>query len=200
MACQMNASSSSDHGACGCCVCCPIDNSCGKDAKINRCDLQASTVAITYQTGRLVAHFSLPRRYTVAAHPGLSVFEKMLLFVGSDYSAELQPALVSGSWKQSSSEVGCYKLNLCVKVASPTPPRDLKSLEVDPADASAACRLINQVLQAIAIAETALLCRYPKLAQSKVQVHFQSDNCTYDRVECWGTLGQWRCDRTCGGC
>lgn len=182
----MNASSSSDQGACGCCVCCPIDNSCGKDAKINRCDLQASTVAITYQTACLVAHFSLPRRYTVAAHPGLSVFEKMLLFVGSDYSSELQPALVSGSWKQSSSEVGCYKLNLCVRV--------------DPADASAACRLINQVLQAIAIAETALLCRYPKLAQSKVQVHFQSDNCTYDRVECWGTLGQWRCDRSCGGC
>lgn len=204
--------------ACGGCQPCqpckPCKTQCSPDNKKNKCDLDTNKVPITYGCASTPVHLRLPRLYT-STHDDAS--QQIFVHVGSEYSQALLDTdeikqfqtQVLGSWskrisssgsstKKTSSKSGrCeYSIRFVVLVSTPQNPYPQLRNAIF-------CAELNKVLQAVALAESGLLCRRPELAKAKIYIHFSSSVCpeVYDRTECWGTLGEWSCsDKKCGGC
>lgn len=172
---------------------------CDKRDRENCCDLDTSKLAISYEKACTPVKFGCPRRYTFVEANGVCTC--FSLYVGECYSkclleeARCSKAQILGSWKQSS-ECGKYKINVTVAVPD--------QCDKDGYNDSL-CKLVNKFLQSVALAESGLLCRYPGLACSSINVRFVSvDSCgkkdKFDRIECWGTLKDWVCCKEECGC
>lgn len=144
---------------------------------------------ITYGCANTIVHFSLPRKYTNIHNDKT---QEILLSVGKNYNAIMlaSPEAVNvetqiiGKWCYSNKNKK-YSIVLHAIVSTvKNPAAQIRNTII--------CKELSLVLEAIALAETALLTLHPKLGNTKIYVNFHSIDKKYNRVEYWGKLKKWQ--------
>lgn len=155
---------------------------CSDFERTNQHRSHSYSLPITYEPDSITKHFSLPRRYTCVHSDNcvsLSVahnYDKKLLSSSNDESG------IIGKWIKNSDDR--YEIHLKVLVSTkPHPNAASRNKNI--------CKNLGIVLEAIALAETTLIEKYPHLGNSRILVHFRSINEDYDRVENWHRLKYW---------
>jgi hypothetical protein len=160
---------------------------CNKEDKVNNHRLDPLLLPITYESSKIITSFDLPRKYT-STHNDQT--KEIYLSIGHEYNKRLLESdeavkvqsEVVGKWVKT--KKGKYQINLTVLVSTEKNPQaEFRNIVF--------CRELGPVLEGIALAESALLKLYPRLASTKIYVHFKSIDPNYNRVEYWHRLGYW---------
>jgi len=160
---------------------------CTSENRKNNHRLDPLLCPITYQYSELITNFSLQRKYTNIHNDETS---EVLISVGKDYNKKMlesKEAVISetqiiGKWCYKD---GKYKILLQAIVSSTKNPQtEIRNFII--------CNELSLVLEAIGLAETALVKSNPKLAKTKIYVNFLSIDPKYNRVEYWGRLSRWQ--------
>ena len=160
---------------------------CSKQNKINNHALNPLLTPITYETVKIVDNLSLPRKYTSTHNDDTA---QIFISVGSEYNkillntAEVRnvQSQILGKWNRKHHK---YSIHFKAYISTEQNPQaELRNLII--------CKELGIVMQSVALAETALLNKYPKLNKTKIYVHFSSIDPKYDRIEYWNTLGYWK--------
>jgi len=160
---------------------------CTSENRKNNHRLDPLLCPITYENSNIITNFSLPRRYTNIHNDET---REVLISVGKNYNKTMlsSPEAVKletqiiGKWGKKD---GKYKILLEAIVSTEKNPQA-------PIRNTIICNELALVLEAIALAETALLELNPKLSNTKIYVYFKSIDPKYDRLEYWGRLGKWQ--------
>jgi hypothetical protein len=140
---------------------------------------------ITYENADIITHFSLPRKYTNTHNDQT---KEILISVGKNYNKIMlkspesinNETQIIGKWIKHKN----YKIILQAIVSiHKNPQANIRNQII--------CNELGLVLEAIALAETALLTLHPKLLKTKIYIQFVSTDQQYQRTEYWGRLGQW---------
>lgn len=156
---------------------------CSKEQRVNRHQLQLPLLSLTYGSANMINELSLPRKYTTT-HRDVPI--KLFLAIAHELDQSLIAAdpdiqRVTGEWIKKS---GKYEIHLKALVSDATHPNaEERNREF--------CNFMSIVLETIGFGETHLLLTNPALANTRIYIHFESNNPVYNRVEYWGRLGYW---------
>lgn len=160
---------------------------CTPENRKNNHRLDPLLCPITYENSEIITNFSLPRKYTNIHNDQTS---EILISVGENFNKIMleSPEAVKfetqiiGKWSKKDCK---YKIILQAIISSEKNPQaQIRNTII--------CNELSLVLEAIALAETALLKLNPKLAKTKIYVNFKSIDPNYNRIEYWGRLGYWQ--------
>lgn len=160
---------------------------CTNDNKKNNHRLNPLLCPITYECANTIVNFSLPRKYTNIHNDNT---QEVLISVGKNYNSIMLASpeavnletQITGKWCKKNEK---YIIVLDAIVSSTKNP-------VAAIRNTIICKEFDLVLEAIALAETALLKLHPKLGNTKIYIKFHSIDKKYDRVEYWGKLKKWQ--------
>jgi hypothetical protein len=160
---------------------------CSKQDRRNQHRLDPLSCPITYSSNKIITSLRLPRKYTTTHNDDRS---EIYVSIGSDYNQNLLntdevinlQTQVIGKWIQRKHR---YEIHLNVQVSTlKNPDAYLRN--------TIFCKELGLVLEGIALAETGLLHTHPKLAKTRIYIHFKSIEEKYRRIERWGRLGDWQ--------
>lgn len=160
---------------------------CTSQNKKNNHRLDPLLCPITYENSSIITNFSLPRKYTNIHNDET---REVLISVGKNYNKTMLSSpeainvetQITGKWGKKD---GKYTILLeAIVSTNKNPQAQIRNIII--------CNELGLVLEAIALAETALLELNPKLAKTKIYVHFKSIDSKYDRIEYWGRLQRWQ--------
>lgn len=166
-------------------------NNCTSAQKKNKHQLQLSYLSVTYQNADMIKSPLFPRKYTTTHN---DYPPKLFVSIGHDYDTCLlnseevikQKTQVTGKWVKNDflKQNHLYEIHFKVIVS-----------DSEHTDATARneefCKYMSTVLETVGYAESALLKSHPKLADTKIYIHFTSIDSSYNRVEYWNRLGYW---------
>jgi hypothetical protein len=156
---------------------------CSEEQRTNKHLLQLQYLSLTYGSTNMINELSLPRKYTTT-HQDFPI--KLFLSVGHEYDSCLiandpDKERVTGEWLKKDNK---YEIHLEALVSDAQHPNaEERNKEF--------CNYMSIVLETIGFAETHLLLSHPKLAATRIYIHFKSNDPAYDRVEYWHRLGYW---------
>lgn len=160
---------------------------CTSENKKNNHRLDPLLCPITYECSNIITNFCLPRKYTNIHNDQT---REVLISVGKNYNDIMlsSPEAVNvetqiiGKWCKKNGKHVIYLRAIVSSVKNPA--AEIRNTII--------CNELSLVLEAIALAETALLKLHPKLGETKIYVNFSSIDKKYNRVEYWGKLKKWQ--------
>lgn len=159
---------------------------CTSENRKNNHRLDPLLCPITYESSDIITDFSLPRKYTNIHN---DVTREILISVGKNYNKIMLSSPEAVKFETQIIGKWCHKddkYNIILQAIVSTeknPQTEIRNTII--------CNELSLVLEAIGLAETALVKLNPKLSKTKIYVNFKSIDSKYDRVEYWGRLGKW---------
>ena len=162
--------------------------------KTNKHRLDISNTGITYMSCDMITKLSLPRVYT-NSHIDSNSF--IFFSVGHDinekifFDEEMKRDGIVGSWHKVSkcrSKNG-YEIHFTADMR-----RLGQVLPLVTAVNKIYCEEFDRVLEAMGVAEYALIENNPKLGKTPIYINFLSELPQFNRKEYWGNLSYWICD------
>jgi len=159
---------------------------CKCDNKNNNKNFDPLLTSINYESSKIITDFSLPRKYTTSHNDNTM---ETYVSIGKTYNNNIlsneesikTESQVIGKWELYK---GKYIIHLSCYVSTSKNPQSTIRNQIF-------CAEMWRVLKSISLSESSLLKLYPKLADTKIYIHFKSIDPQYDRYENWCTLGYW---------
>lgn len=161
---------------------------CTSENRKNNHRLDPLLCPITYDSSNIITNFSLPRKYTNIHNDETS---EVLISVGKNYNKRMLESTeavkfetqIVGKWCEKNNK---YTILLEAIISSEKNPQaEIRNTII--------CNELALVLEAIGLAETALVELNPDLSRTKIYVNFKSIDTKYARTEYWGRLEKWQC-------